>query len=545
MFDDEEAISTQDYPAAEDPMSPSMQGGDNSGVPLPEGAIDTGDNSGGPAIPGPAMGASAAPQGAEPGLMDKSYGPLAVPAQAAKNGIKSIISYLMGADAMPPQAIDGAGATVDPEGRMKPSERNLLALQHARENGGDDAAWALMQSNRVSYNAQTAFAKTALEGTQQKPADLKAAIDAANKAQANVLDGNDVQFAPHQGGGAITATVTRPGGQPEQFVLSPQQFARWLDVGGDGQWDKVMSTGAAQTLHRIANEGPSRGSKSLGDMPPLNRSARPDASNGRPQAAAPAVDNRESAAYNPADQANTPKTNFGKTPSTLNLSGSDERSAPVPDQTNYGAELEARALRMFPSVSQEAERNQWMAAQEGQYDKLENNIGVAAEKGRNDREKARITAGGRVEQEQVRASGARDVATIKGQNYAIRDERKAKIEADKLNMRAQELFSRDRNSAQGRAVKLISSKMATLQPLTEEENKLAKQMGVQGMEAMDASRPNIQGQPQQQQAPQQRPQQPQQQRAQSPGKPPVAGAKFFNGSWYTRGPNGESVPVSQ
>lgn len=532
MFDEEEAISTgEDYSGAQAPVL----GTEDMGVPEEPsvGAIDTGE---GPPAPPQAPGMAPPPAGPkEPGLMDKSYGPLAGPAQGIKNGIKSVMSYLMGADAMPPEALDGAGRTVDPEGRMNPSQRNLMAVQHARENGGDEAAWALMQSNRVAYNAQTAFAKTALEGTQQKPADLMAAIDAANKAQANVLDGSHVEFRPLQGGQAITATVTRPNGQPEQIVLSPQQFARWLDVGGDGQWDKVMSTGAGQTLHRIANEGPPRGSKRLDDVPAMPKKA--------PAAAAPPVDNTESDSYDPLAEGNVPETNFGKTPSTLNLSGSNARSEPAPDQTNYGPELEARAMRMFPGITQEAERNAWMASQEGRYDELENKVAVAGEVGRRKEEVAKIGARGRVEQEGVRQAGAQKVAETKGQTYAMRDANRAKTEAAKLDMRARELMSRDANSAQGRAVKILSSKMATLQPLTEEENNLAKQMGVQGLEAMQVTKPGAVPLPSGvDKTPMQRPQQP---RAQAPGKPPVEGAKFFNGSWYTRGPNGESVPYRQ
>jgi hypothetical protein len=534
--DEEEAIRTQDaYPVAEDPMSSSMQGGDNSGAtPVMGGGIVGGDNSGGPAIPAPAMGAIDTGEGGtpDPSLMKNSYGPLAGPAR----GVKSIISYLMGADAMPPEALDGAGKTVDPQGRMNPSERNLMALQHARDNGGDEAAWALMQTNRVSYNAQTAFAKTALEGTAQKPADLMAAIDAANKAQANVLDGSNVEFRPLQGGQAITATVTRPGAPPDQLVLSPQQFAKWLDVGGDGQWDKIMSSGAQQTLHKIVNEGPSRGSKSLGDMPPMP-GQRPQ----RQPAAAPPVDNSESDAYNPSAAENAPKSNFGKTPSSLNLSGSDERSTPVPDQTNYGPELEARAMRMFPSVSQEAERNQWMAGEEARSEGNQVKIDVAAETGKRKEDVARVTAGGKTEAEKIKAAGALEKTKEHNKGWQFASEAKAKAAAAMVNQRAQEMLHRDANSAQGRHLKLISSKMATLQPLTEDEKKAADAMGVQGMQAAEVTRP--QQQQQQQTAPQQRPAASHANR--SPGPPPVQGAKFFNGSWYTRGPNGESVPVRQ
>ena len=513
MEPDEEAIDTrEDYSGASAPVIGGAAGGEDfSGAQAPVSPL-----------PGQEPPPGAAPQGEEPSLMKNSYGPLAAPAR----GVKSIISYLMGADAMPPEALDGAGKTVDPQGQMTSSERNLLALQHARDNGGDEAAWALMQSNRVSYNAQTAFAKTALEGTAQKPADLRAAIDAANKAQANVLDGSNVEFAPLQGGRVITATVTTPGGQPDQIVLSPQQFARWLDVGGDGQWDKVMSAGAAQTLHRIAAEGPSRGATSLGEMRPL-----PGANRARDlPAAAPPIDNSESDAYDPNAEGNAPKTNFGKTPSTLNLSGSDARSAPVQDKTNYGEELEARAMRMFPSVSQEAERNQWMSAEEARYEAGQNKIDVAGETGRRKEEVARITGGAKVEAENARGAAQRDVAKTKNEGWQFANQNKARIEAAKLAQRATEMEHRDANSSQARAVKLLSSKMATLQPLNDQEKELAKQLGVQGLQAGSVTAPRSQAQTTPPAA------------GVAPGAPPVQGAKFFKGSWYTRGPNGESVP---
>jgi hypothetical protein len=57
-------------------------------------------------------------------------------------------------------------------------------------------------------------------------------------------------------------------------------------------------------------------------------------------------------------------SNFGKTPSTLNLSGSDELSDPAPYVGAYSPQIEARANRMFPSISQQQEREQWKADQE-------------------------------------------------------------------------------------------------------------------------------------------------------------------------------------
>jgi hypothetical protein len=58
------------------------------------------------------------------------------------------------------------------------------------------------------------------------------------------------------------------------------------------------------------------------------------------------------------------KTNIGKTPSSLNLSGNDYIRSPQPDPGAYSPQIEARSLRMFTSSSQEQERQQWMAEQE-------------------------------------------------------------------------------------------------------------------------------------------------------------------------------------
>jgi hypothetical protein len=56
------------------------------------------------------------------------------------------------------------------------------------------------------------------------------------------------------------------------------------------------------------------------------------------------------------------KTNIGKTPSSLNLSGDDNVRVPQPYLGAYSPQLEARSSRIFPD--DEAKRQQWMADQE-------------------------------------------------------------------------------------------------------------------------------------------------------------------------------------
>lgn len=407
---------------------------------------------------------------------------------------KRIISYLMGADAAHPQTIDQVGQQIDPGAKMTPADRNLLSIQHVRDSEGDNAAWQLMQANRVSYNAHTAFALTALNGTPQKPADVNAAINAANKAQANVLDGSTVHFAPR--GDLVTATVNIPGtSQQQHIVLSKDQFAQWLNVGGDGQWDKVMSQSAPAVLQRLAASGPSRGATRLPQQP--QRSA--PAGQARPQAQAPAA-----------------KSTFGSTPSAIDLSDDENVRAPTPPTGQYDEETEARSTRMFPQLSQDPQRQAWMAGQEEKEALRENAVTVAGEKGKHAEEVARITGTGR-----EKVAGITSEAKVKGWQYAS-DAKKAvaQINADQKAAQQGNVDARQRIES---ARKAIATKRMTAGTLTPEDEALEKQLTAQGSAA---------AQPQQRQP-----------RQSSPGQPPVPGAKQYKGRWYTRGPNGESVPV--
>ena len=60
-------------------------------------------------------------------------------------------------------------------------------------------------------------------------------------------------FAPSQGGG-VTVTVKPRDGKPQQLQLSVDAFRRYLNVGRDGQWDKLMGETVPKTLQRLARE---------------------------------------------------------------------------------------------------------------------------------------------------------------------------------------------------------------------------------------------------------------------------------------------------
>jgi len=506
-FEDEEAIDTTsgDESAGLDTSRRVPAGEDNSGAAPVIAPPD--DNSGAAPVTG-AIDTSEQPQEAA-----GPNGPIARNLKAFPGNVKRIVSYLMGEGAADPASLNQIGAQVDPGGQLNADDRNLLAVQKVAETEGPEAAWKLVQANRVAYNAKQAFAYTALNGTQQKPPDLNAAIDAANKAASHVLDGSSVAFAPAQGG--VTATVKAPGSdQPQTYNLSMDAFRRYLNVGGDGQYDRVMQATVPQTLARLS-QGGGQGQDRIDQLRPMRPPAAP-------------------AAAEPTEPAEIPQTNFGKTPSTMNLSGSTavQGGRPLPsEETNYGDELEARARRMFPSVSQEAERNAWMAQEEQRQEANQVKIDVARQTGEGRVQAAQAAGGARVEAERERGAAQRDVAGIKTKGWQYASDAKkasAQIAADAKLAHDGNVDARARLET---ARKAIATKRLTAEPLTPEEKQLEQQMAAGGA----ASASPTSRQPAPQQAPQQRPQGGSQQ-------PPVQGAKLYKGQWYTRGPNGESVP---
>lgn len=168
-----------------------------------------------------------------------------LPINAARSGAKLVMQYLMGADSADPEAAAkfAHGAKVEHPG-VSDDDANVIAVHKATELGGPAAGWAMVQYNRSAYDRKQAFAKAALNGIDGKTGDLQAAAQAASQASQNVLDGSTAQFTADPGGGYVTATVKPPGSnRTVNYNLTPQQFGQYLDVGGAGQWDRVMSGG--------------------------------------------------------------------------------------------------------------------------------------------------------------------------------------------------------------------------------------------------------------------------------------------------------------
>jgi hypothetical protein len=144
-----------------------------------------------------------------------------------------------------------------------------VVLSETAQQSGVETGVPIPQANRMAFGAKQSFGKAALQGSNQKPPDLNAAVDAANQAEQHVIDGSNVHFAASPNG--VTATVIGKDGKPQrQIPLTVDQFGQYMNIGKDGQFDKLMRNGVVDTLSRLSRGQIISGtSKSLGDMAPL------------------------------------------------------------------------------------------------------------------------------------------------------------------------------------------------------------------------------------------------------------------------------------
>lgn len=406
--------------------------------------------------------------------------------------VKRIVSYLMGEGGDHPALLDQVAAQVDPQGQMSADDRNLLAVGNAPSQ---EERWKLLQTNRVAYNAKQAFAYAALNGSQQKPGDLNAAVQAANQAASHVLDGSTVNFVPAQGG--VTATVTSPGAaQPQVFNLSTDQFRKYLNVGGDGQWDRVMQRKIPGTLAALS-QGQAGAVSRLDQMRPLPK----------PQTQAAAPDATDTSEAPPMSQARGPDSRAVRTgqPQAMDATQGDQPEIvgthdshgrylgpKAPNKLGYDEQTEARSRAMFPGTSQEQERQAWMNTQEQQGTK--NTIEMAKAK----REYA-------VDAARIKAAGGEEVAKItsaaKERGWMYASDAKQAVAQIAADQKAAHDGNVDARARVESARKAIATKRMTAGTLLPEDEALEKALTAQGTVANQ--RPAQQQQAPQQQAPQQ------------------------------------------
>ena len=403
---------------------------------------------------------------------------------------KKIASMLMGDGAAQPQVLEQTKQAVDPHSTQPPGNQVMMAIDAAVQKGDSKGAVALVQAARQGFNARQSFAYTALTGTQQKPADLNAAIDAANQAEGYVPDGSNVKFS-HAGDGKVTATVTMAGTTQTQTIpLTTDQFKQFLNVGVN-HFDRLYNQTVPATLQQIAS-GRSMVGRQGGPQAQAGQTA-PD----QGQTGGDDNDATPSKAVQTGQPQATDVTQGDQPakPGQFDANGhytgkpvkswADQQSEA--DQHGYGVELEKRSRALFPDVGHEQERQAWMEAQEDKELGRKNAVDVAAEKGKWADKRADTMGGWRQKGEETKgahsdyksdnstdaskyradtgAQAKRDVAAT------LSATQKAKIDA----ALAREAGISQRASERG-AITLLRQKLAgnVTDPMTPEENAMVQ-----------------------------------------------------------------------
>jgi hypothetical protein len=421
---------------------------DNSGaLPVDNSSAQTADNSG--ALP------VAAP---EPQQQPQSRSGLDFNAAHVPGNAKRIIQYLMGGDAAPPEVANKFAQGVKHENPgISDDDANLIAVHKAGEMGGPAAAWAMVQYNRQAYNAKQSFANAALNGVDGKAGDIHAATQAATQASTHILDGSHVTFMPEQGG--VTAAVRLPGtSQRANYRLSPQAFSQWLNVGGEGQWDKVMENGGAPAvLQKLAG---AQRAKSQGDD----------------------EDEPSSQSVPDATTRQNMKRDF------TDLSGGGKQDYTEWNKNAGGGiddEVKQRANSLYPSASQGGQRSQYMASETSREAELENKkdiaegnerarLGAARERKEGTLGAAKERAGGQVAAAKERAGGQVDAARVRSEGYAKAQQEKAKLALQKMAQQSRDANERNRINV---ATRLINNPNWATQS-ADERNAILKQYGL-------------------------------------------------------------------
>jgi hypothetical protein len=484
------------------------------------GSVDDQDT---PTIP-PIEDASAdAGQGqspeSSPAPQQQSYGPLAGadfnPTHVPGN-VKRIAAYLMGADAAPPPVAKKFEQGVKQENPgVSDDDANLLAVHKASELGGPAAAWQMVQYNRMAYNAKQSFAKAALNGIDGKAGNAQAAAQAATQAGAHILDGSSTIFTAMPDGSGFTAAVKMPGtNRSVTFQLNPQQMNQWLDTGGHGQWDRVMEDGTPQSLQKLSSQQQAdQDQDDAQDAAPAAAAAPQAKAKGTPPSTSPTEtainmaneDNQDSDPEAPEANPNAGQpTNIGKTPSSLNLGEETQPSTLPPKPHSYGNDLESASQARFPSVSQEGQRQDWMAQQQNQRSERIAKTGQAAMGAQARQNVAATAAGARVDATTI-ASGTKE----KGVEYAadkkadsagnvatINANAKTQGYAQRAAAAALKQASTNNNAAQNEANKNFRAEIAAKGMTMSDDavNKLAAKYGIHlpGVAAPQAQAPQAQ-----------------------------------------------------
>jgi hypothetical protein len=507
--------------------------------------------------------------------------------------------YLSGADAMAPDLAAAMEAQVDPQGQMDPATRKLQAIAKA---GDPEKAWGLMQHYRQKFNAYSAFARVAAEGTPQKPADLNAAAKAATQAYENVPDGTSLAFQPAPGGIKVAINKVSPSraAPSGEDTRKTQKFADGGDVEGEQaqpeDWGAYLRRGLADTgqpgesgVMPDPNAGtPVSQSDDVGDpnagipvsQPPFPGGTAPHqalkevflsipqfikwltgpgqmdsvADKGVEQTLADAQKQAPGAAAKPTPSFLTqdyrpPASQLPAFPGTAQPgaarpgSGGQQQGA-QPGEDTVSPDLEQLANQLFPNISQEGQRTQYIANIMAQRAAQQNALAVATQQGVNQTDRTKLLVRGRENVANIQGATRLSAEQLK-QDHADTRNRLTNDTRFKIGTQAQAALAN--RALQSNITRLITAEMNNKPGLVGRPEELAKNleplvapMGLKGTEAVKWYYTQSPG-PQAPQAPQVP--QPQAPRAPQPAQAQPQQVKIYQGRRYTRGPNGEAVDI--
>jgi len=487
-------------------------GQDNSGAPpvMPMDPQAPGyDNSGG----APVMGQQPQQEGIP--TDDGHYGPLAGVARGANELIKK---YLLGTD---PNIAAQAAAKQDPQ--LSGSAKNLLAI--ASEPDEQKRA-AMVQSNRAAFIAKQHFAQVAAQGAEGKPADLAAAAKAATQAAEHVLDGSDAHFAMTSPG-VVTATVKSMDGQTDHFNMNAQQFAKFV-ANPLVDYDKMnVPNGVRQMLANLTSK-PVPGQQPAGAEGPAAPVQEAIPTTPTP-ATQPAKEPAKGGGVDPERAKNVPMSAFGEKEGELTPDG---HKPWIPTRSgSYSTELENRALQMFPRVGDNQKRLEWMAAQQSATDTLKNKVDVEQVKKDAKTESKAIEGGTKKDVEVTKGENAVKTQQERNKGWAVASDAKKQAAMAKIAFDLKKLEASNANASQTRELKLIQTKIMAGQTdkLTPRELEVANHYADQAQEAAPVTRPGAASAPDLGAA-----------AAPHAPTPGVQRAKFKDGKYYVKGPDGKA-----
>lgn len=161
------------------------------------------------------------------------------------------LQYMQGAGGLTPQEMEAAGKSVDPEGKLSESQRNIAALgsvyqyqlNKGNPEGAQRVAFQMLQHYRAASQRYAAIAAAAANS-----GNMDMAAKAAARAYANIPDGKDFNVVKQPDGSlAYTFTDTSSGKVLQKGIATPQQLVGAAMGLAQGGFDRALMQAAGAT----------------------------------------------------------------------------------------------------------------------------------------------------------------------------------------------------------------------------------------------------------------------------------------------------------